>query len=333
MTAEKRFGIGFMGEVHQPLDALRLGVEAESAGFHSCWILEHPAYMEAFSTLGAIACRTSSIMLGTAVVSVLTRHPVITAMAAATLQALSGGRAILGIGTGSKLWMESSYGLSMDKPLRIIKEAVEIITTLYKDGAAEFEGQRFTARRLFFDVKMPSPPPIYIGAVGQAMQRTAAKIADGVVFSACSSPSYVSKSISLIKQELDADRKARKFEYVCLLFVSLDRDEERAADALRPFVATYLSIPRRAETMLSEDTLRRTRIDDIRRAVASGRIDEACRLLSVEAISEVALYGGENRIVDGIDRYLSAGVSLPVLIPIRGAEQVLRLVGALGSSF
>ena len=167
------FGTTFRLE-HPPARLVDLVRRSDAAGFDYGWVFDNPiAAMEPYSLLGLCAEATGGIRLGTCVTNPLSRHPAVTASALATLNQVSGGRMVLGIGRG-----DSAVRLVGHEPssLRTFEWATGAIRTLVEGGSADFDGQ---------PVRLPwSEPtalPVWIAGYGPRILEVAARIADGVI--------------------------------------------------------------------------------------------------------------------------------------------------------
>src|SRR5215510_4834387 len=131
MVSSRRIGIAFSGGASpsEIVDCVRL---AESLGYESAWVAEGHGG-DQFATLAACAVQTSRILLGTSITSIFVRTAPTIAMAAATVDTLSGGRFILGVGSSHRVQVEAEHGVAYGKPLTRVRETVEIIRALLRD--------------------------------------------------------------------------------------------------------------------------------------------------------------------------------------------------------
>ena len=162
------------------LDSAVAGVRrAADDGFASAWFTQ----MFSFDAIGVctIAGReVPGIELGTAVVPVYGRHPVNLAMQAATAQLAAGGRFTLGIGLSHQMVVEGMLGLSYDKPARYMREYLEALVPLLRDGNVDHSGEVVSAHAPLM-LEMPAPPPVLVAALGPAMLKVTGELADGTV--------------------------------------------------------------------------------------------------------------------------------------------------------
>jgi len=217
---------------------------AEANGYSAVWLADERFYREVYTCLGQIAASTSRISLGPCVTDPYSRHPALTAMAIATLDEISSGRAILGIGAGISGFAE--LGIERRKPARAIRESIELIRALLSGQSVDFAGEVIACRggRLSFAPSRPTPP-IYVASNGQLGQRVAAELADGAIMEACASVAEVRAfRAAITAAAVSAGRDPRKVRVIARLNTSISEDPRAARDAVRPTVARYLGAGR-----------------------------------------------------------------------------------------
>jgi F420-dependent oxidoreductase-like protein len=182
--------VGYSGPgVSLNLDLIR---EAERLGFDSVWTAEAWG-SDAVAPLAWIGAQTSKIRLGTAIMQLPARSPASTAMTAMTLDALSGGRFILGLGTSGPQVVEGWHGVPFDKPLTWLREYVTIVRTIFaREKKLEFQGERYQipyrgpgasglGKPLKSILHGRTDIPIYTGSMAPKSQELSAEIADGLL--------------------------------------------------------------------------------------------------------------------------------------------------------
>jgi F420-dependent oxidoreductase-like protein len=163
-----------------PIDALvEAAQEAADAGFPSMWLAQGPGF-DAMTAAAAIGREVRGIELATAVVPTYPRHPIAMAQQALTTQAITGGRFVLGIGLSHAPLIESSYGYSFERPARHMREYLEALLPLVREGSVDYEGETVTARSAL-DVRGSSPVQVVLAAMGPQMLELAGGTADGTV--------------------------------------------------------------------------------------------------------------------------------------------------------
>ena len=243
--------LGYWGGRPDPA-TLDLVLEAERLGYDSVWTAE--AYgSDAVSPLAWYGAHTTRVRLGTGVMQMAARAPTATAMAAITLDHLSGGRFVLGLGVSGPQVVEGWYGQPFAKPLARTREYVDIVrrvlarddpvrsdgphyTLPYPDGTGLGKSLRSTVHPLRHDL------PIFLGAEGPKNIALAAEIADGWL-AAFYSPRDDGEQRAALAEGFArpaARHRAQDFEVAAAASVVVDDDIERAADQLRPQLALYI---------------------------------------------------------------------------------------------
>ncbi|RIK46902.1 MAG: LLM class F420-dependent oxidoreductase [Chloroflexi bacterium] len=178
------------GETARWSDLLELARVAEDVGFDSLWLADHMLYRldgiepfgvwECWSLLSALAASTSRVELGTIVTCTSFRNPALLAKMADTVDEISGGRLILGLGAGSHEAEYHAFGWPWDHRVSRFEEALQIIHALLRTGAVDFDGTYYTARECELRPRGPrhSGPPIMVGTLGERMLRLTARYAD-----------------------------------------------------------------------------------------------------------------------------------------------------------
>lgn len=226
--------LAFSVSGHRPsTSAVEAAVAAEEAGFDEVWVTEDYVERGAFALAGAIAQATSSVQVGIGVVNPWTRHPVLLAMEFATLDELSDGRAIAGLGASNERWMTGQLGIAFERPLSRLAETVTLVRALLSGEPVRHRGEAYTVDSgLSFRPVRPDLP-IVLGVKGPRALDLAARTADGVLLSFLAGPEYVRLARSAVGPDV------RLAGYVGL---SVDDDGVVARDRIRPLVARFLGI-------------------------------------------------------------------------------------------
>lgn len=152
---------------------------AADEGFATFW-LPQIFGMDALTALAVVGHEVPRIELGTAVVPTYPRHPIMLAQQALTTQAISGGRLALGIGLSHQVVIEGMFGLSFEKPLRHMREYLEILVPLVRDGSASFTGETLTGNA-GIEIQGATPCPVLLAALGPKMLELAGTVGDGTL--------------------------------------------------------------------------------------------------------------------------------------------------------
>ena len=238
---------GYWGAGHGPAQQLAAVQEAERLGYDSVWTAE--AYgSDAATVLAWLAAQTSTIRLGAGIFQMPARSPAMTAMTAATLDHISGGRMILGIGSSGPQVAEGWHGQPFARQLRRTREYVEILRMALARERVEYDGEPYT-------LPLPDGPgkalkltigtvqekiPIYIAAIGPKNTQLTGEIADGWL-PAFFSTKHVGEFRSLLEEGAAHAGGGKaiddSFDIAPNVNVSIDDDIERARDAMRPLLA------------------------------------------------------------------------------------------------
>jgi F420-dependent oxidoreductase-like protein len=299
---------------------------AENLGYDSVWSAE--AYgSDALTPLAYIAARTNRIRLGSAVFQMPARTPAMTAMTAATLDQMSGGRFLLGLGVSGPQVVEGWHGRPFGKPLAISREYVAIVRAiLSRREPVEFDGDYYQlpysgpeATGLGKPLKImlrPNPDiPIYLAAIGPRNVQLTAEIADGwlpVFFS----PDRAAETYGPLLQagfdrSGDPD-KAQRFEIAPTVTALLTVDVEAGRLQMKPQLALYIGGMGAKGRNFYNDLARRygfeKEAETIQDLYLSGKKMEATMAVPDDLVDEVCLVGPKERIRDRLDAWKDAGV-------------------------
>jgi F420-dependent oxidoreductase-like protein len=289
---------------------------AERLGFESVWTTQMPDARDASLVLAAYAYATERVKLGTGVLPLYTRHPTAMAQMAATLDELSGGRFILGIGISHKVTVEGMWGMRLEHPVDAMREYLTIVRTSLQEGGCSFEGRHFTARWAHSAPRRPDLP-IMISALNPRMLALAGELSDGVVVWMCS-PAYIRDHVipSIAAGRQKAGKSLDGFEIVAAVPVCLTSDRAGGQEVFRATVERYASLPYYRKMMDAEG---------FKTELAAGQVSEGM-------IDELAGIGDEEQVRAAVRRYRDAGVTLPGAGPFgghqgaRGFEATLQAV-------
>src|SRR3954447_5026252 len=318
------WGLGLTAE-----EQLKLVRAAEEAGFDSVWAAE--AYgSDAATVLAWLAAQTERIRLGSAIFQMPGRSPAMTAMTAATLDNLSNGRMILGIGSSGPQVAEGWHGQRFGKQLARTREYVAILRKALARERLEFQVDTYElplpdgpGKAL----KLMIPPvqermPIYIAAIGPKNTQLTGEIADGWL-PTFFSPEHVGESRELLEEGArrgGADGLADDFHIAPNVNVCIDDDLDRARDSMRPILALYVGGMGSREKNFYNQLVQRYGFEEDAKKVQDlyldGKKDEAAAALPAELIDAVALVGPKDRVRDRLAAYSDAGVGTIITTPM-----------------
>lgn len=223
-------------------DAVGVVRRADALGYDSVWVT-HGGGRDALLTLSAYAHAAPRARLGTGVIPIYPRHPVLLAQEALTLSDVSGGRLLLGIGVSHRPAMEAGLGLEMGKPLEVMREYVSVLRPALA-GRVEHRGARYRAAWQSGLLKMPVAPPILLAGLAPPMLELAGEIADGVVLWLCA-PDYIRReALPAIRRGRErAGKTLEGFEVVAAVPAALTVDREAGLALFKAELTRYLALP------------------------------------------------------------------------------------------
>ena len=314
------FGLAL--ETSTATEILRCARLAETAGFGSVWVLEDPFFRGAFSLATAVACQTESLRVGISVVNPYTRHPGLIAMEFGTLDEISGGRAVLGIGAGVRFWIKDQLHLRWERPGQAIREAVDVMRCLLRGEQVTYSGEMFrlTDAALHFSPAR-SNPPIHLGVTGPKNLQMAGAIADGVILSTMSSPEYVRFAREQVRWGAErAGRTLDGFEVSAILPISISEDEKEAREAVKPLLAVLLGIGAFAATspILRCVDFPESLLRQFTERFMQGEIP--VDLVNDRVIDSFAIAGSPAHCRKKMAEFVVAGVEVPIAMEIPGTS-------------
>ncbi len=326
---------------------LALVQEAEALGYESVWAAE--AYgSDAATVLAWLAGRTERIALGSAIFQMPARTPAMTAMTAATLDQISGGRFRLGLGSSGPQVSEGWHGVRFARQLQRTREYVDVVRKALARERLEYHGETL-------ELPLPDGPgkalkltispvqehlPIYLAAIGPRNVTLAGEIADGwlpIFFS----PEHVTEFRPLLKEgAARAGRSLEVFDIAPTVNVLVDDDVEAARDVMRPLLALYVGGMGSREKNFYNDLMCRYGFEaaaqEVQNLYLEGKKEEAAAALPAEIIDTVTLCGPRDAVRDRLAVYRDAGVGTlgvsPMAFDFDSRRDQLRTIAELASA-
>ncbi len=333
--------LGYWGS-GPPANAPLLVAEAERLGFDSIWTAE--AYgSDALTPLAWWGSQTTDLRLGTALCQLSARTPTATGMAAITLDHLSQGRFVLGLGVSGPQVVEGWYGQSFERPLARTVEYVDIVRkVIARKSPVESEGPHYPlpfqgGTGLGKPLKPIVHPlrdeiPIILGAEGPKNVALAAEIADGW-FPIFFSPNAVKAFQPALAEGFGrpaARRSPDDFEVIALATTVIDDDVERAADSIRPHLALYIGGMGAKSVNFHFDVFARMGYEGEARTIQElyleGRKDEAAAAVPTALVEDTALIGPKEKIRDDLEGWRE---SIATTLLVTGGPDTLRAMAEL----
>src|SRR3954471_15597700 len=289
--------------------AIDFAERAETAGFRTAWFPEI-TFADSFGPATAAAVRTKRIEIATGVVGIWSRSAVTVALQAATLQQLSNGRLVLGLGVQARGYVEGWHGQRYERPVAAIRDFITILRGAFAGELVTHEGDVFSVRNFHLDMELPAPPRIVIAANGPRMIELAGEIADGII-GWFQSLEYV-RDVTMPALRRGAERAGRSldgFEATVGFPAVITRDDsglEQAKGQVMMYSTALGSAPAYLESAraagfgdVAEAIGERVRAGDLRGAVA---------LVPDEMADAMVMAGSAERVRRRIELYREAGL-------------------------
>lgn len=312
--AVMRFGFGTV-PAGPPAETVALFQFAEDHGFDVGWMPDQTFYRDPFITLAACAQGTNQITLGLGVTNPYTRHPAMIARAAATLAELSGGRFILGLGSGNRKELIDLLGLEPDRAGLRCREATVTIKQLLTGDRITYESPTLTIRDVVLEMPTPPRTPVYLAARGPQILRAAGEVADGVIIGALVSPSGLDFALGHVQEGLHrAGRSLADLELVSWVTTIVTDRKTEVADHLRHSVAHIIGGA--PLEVLEAVGLTAARVRAFKEAYAAGGPAGAAPLVDSALTNDLTIVGSPGEVTERVLALAERGINqLAVLMP------------------
>jgi len=311
--------MGYASPGTNPTELIALAQEAERLGYDSAWTAEAWG-TDAVTVLAWLGATTTTIGLGTGIMQMPARTPAMTAMTAATLDLMSGGRVLLGLGTSGPQVVEGWHGEPFGKPLGRTREYVEIVRAAIRRELVQHQGEHYEipyrgddATGLGLPLKLMLRPmrteiPVYLAAIGPRNVALAAEIAEGWL------PVWVSpeKLAGVFGEPLAAAKPG--FDVAAFAVpVAISDDLQAARDFVRPHLALYVGgMGAKGQNYYTRLVARygyEREANEIQELYLGGKKMEAIAAVPDALVDEVALVGGRDRIADRLEAWKESPVT------------------------
>ncbi len=261
--------------------------------------------MECFSMLGAVSSKTTHQKIGSSIINIYSRSPAVIAMGAATVDSLSGGRLVLGLGTSSMPIVRSFHGSEFVKPLQRMREYVEIIRLLLSGQQVNYDGQIFKLDNFALLIKPPRKViPIYLAAINKRMVDLAWDVGDGVIF-------YL-RPINEMRQTISEMQSRKKIDVACQLITCVSDDSEKAVLRAKKTIAFYVSVGDVYRKFLSGHGYHKE-TDEIYDEFKKSGFRTNHNLVTDAMLQSLAISGTPNECKKQLRNFVNAGIDQPIL--------------------
>lgn len=261
--------------------------------------------MENFSMLGAVSSKTKNQKIGSSIINIYSRSPSTIAMGASTIDTLSNGRLVLGLGTSSLSIVESFHGNKFEKPLQRMKEYVEIIRLALSGEQVNYDGQIFKLNNFTLLIKPHRKEiPIYLAAINKKMVDLAWEIGNGVIF-------YL-RPLNEMKQTISKMQLKKKIDVTCQIITCVSENSEEAMLRAKKTIAFYVSVGDIYRKFLSDNGYQKETSEIYDEFKKSG-FKSIHDLVTDNMLQSIAISGTSEECKKQLKNFINVGIEQPIL--------------------
>ena len=287
--------------------AVKLAQLGEQLSLDYAWFADQTFYSDVYVTLGLCAVNTKKIRLGVGVTNPYTRHPAMTARAIATIDVISGGRAVLGIGAGNRRELLAPLALDLGSAASRCRDTAIIVKGLLSGKAFDYESENFKIKAVKLDLSPRPDVPVYLAGRGGKILEAAGEVADGVIIGAFVSPESLRYALGNVKKGLEKrGRNLNQIDIVSWVGIEVTDDKKAALERRKPSVAHIIGGASIAtlRAIGLEDELART----IKKAYDEGGQAKAAKHVPTILVEDFSIVGTPIECAERIDLLRQAGV-------------------------
>ena len=270
----------------------------------SIWIPETWG-MEGTSMLATVSQIIKKPKIGSSIINIYSRTPSLIAMSAVTLDTLSNGRLMLGLGTSSESIVQDWHGLSFTQPLQRMREYVDIIRLILSGNKVNYNGKLFHLKNFTLLVKpVRKQIPIYLAAINQKMVDLTWEIADGVIF-------YL-RPISELQSTIQKMQSRKKIDVTSQFITCMSEDVEKAIDRTKKTLAFYVSVGKIYREFLAKNGFAKE-TQEIYEEYKKTGLRTNYALVSKNMLDSITICGTPEECKKKLDQFIKAGILLPII--------------------
>jgi alkanesulfonate monooxygenase SsuD/methylene tetrahydromethanopterin reductase-like flavin-dependent oxidoreductase (luciferase family) len=276
--------------------------------------------MENFSMLSAISHKTTTQKIGSSIINIYSRSPAIIAMGSATIDTLSDGRLILGLGTSSLPLVETFHGYKFEKPVQRMKEYVEIIRLILSGKRVNYTGEIFNLKNFTLLLKPKRESiPIYLAAVNQKMVDLTWSIGDGVIF-------YL-RPLNEMKKTITKMQSKKKINVTCQIITSIAEDSDIAINRAKKTLAFYISVGKIYREFLANNGFKNETLNIFDEFKKSG-LKSNHELVTDSMLQSLCISGNPDECKKQLQNFRETGIDLPIIQfnPIGDVSESFKLL-------
>lgn len=317
-----RVGLCFDG-FYSIQEMIELAKLADDIGMESIWMSDHLCFRDSLTTSMALLASTKKIKVVPAPMSPYSRHPIITAMAIATMEEFAPGRVIASPGTGNAAALKEA-GIESPRPLKAMREYVEVLHRFLAGETVNFHGEIFQVNGAKMGFVPSTPIKMYLTAVRPRMLQLGGEIGDGVLLSAGCAPGYIAQCVAEIGNGAQkAGKSLMDRDVAGFVTTSVSENPREAIEANKMFLAYIFRNKHHAENIrLGGGTVDQ---EALAAAVAKRNWEAAKKLISDDVVHAHSVAGTAVEGRRQLDSFVAAGLNLPILLPM-GTQEARKKV-------
>ena len=261
--------------------------------------------MENFSLLSLASMNNINSKIGSSIINIYSRSPSLIAMGAATVDTISNGRLIIGLGTSSQSIVEEFHGTPFVAPIQRMKEYVEIIKLLLSGEKIDYQGEIFSLKNFSLLIDPPRKNiPIYLAAINQKMVDLTWDVADGVIF-------YL-RPKEEIKSTLKKMQQTRKIDSTIQIITCVHQDADKAINRAKKTLAFYVSVGKIYREFLASNGYKKETENIFAEYKKSG-LDDNYELITDSMVNDLCISGTPDDCRKKLNEFRQTGIDLPIL--------------------
>ena len=293
--------LGSLLSVNQVLECSKI---ISSTNIDSIWIPETWG-MENFSMLSAVSGKTTAQKIGSSIINIYSRSPSTIAMGAMTVDSISKGRLILGLGTSSIPIVEDYHGAIFEKPVQRMKEYVEIIRLILSGKPINYSGKIFNLKNFTSLIKpQRNTIPIYLAAINQKMVDLTWSIGDGVIF-------YL-RPMEEMKQTISKMQAKKNIDVACQIITCISEDSDDAILRAKKTLAFYISVGKIYREFLENNGFKNETNNIFNEFKKSGFTSNH-ELVTNSMLDSLCISGTPEECKNKLQNFIDAGIDLPII--------------------
>ena len=261
--------------------------------------------MENFSMLSAVSGRTETQKIGSSIINIYSRSPTSIAMGASTVDTLSDGRLILGLGTSSVPIIEAFHGQKFERPLQRMREYVEIIRLAISGKQINYNGDLFNLKNFTLLIKPTRDSiPIYMAAINQKMVNLAWDIGDGVIF-------YL-RPLDEMRETISTMQSKKKIDVTCQIITCVSEDSEKARDRAKKTLAFYISVGNVYREFLAKNGFKKE-TENIFEEFKNSGFKLNHKFVTDHMLNSLCISGTSEECKKQLEKFKRIGIDMPII--------------------